>query len=615
MARYWSSKAINGPADAVDMTGLRLLTIVLVAVALMAAAAAPALSARRALLVGLEEYEEPGNSLKGVREDVRLFREALIKNGAFSPDEIKTLIDKEATKEKILSVFQEWLLNGTQPGDTALFYFSGHGIQIWDENGDEVQDGLDEALMTWDAKLLSGKVAKDFQGRPQSAFTLNGAKNFILDDEIGELFKRMNGRKVVFISDSCHSGSVYKNVNTRLVQYKTPGSQAYYKSPWTPRLAGKKAVIRENTNIGGDLEVNGAQTAVFTASEDSQPAAIIMFEKEPTGVHSVFTWYLINGLAGKADLDHDGKISYGELAKFLSDEIARDDHAQMPQHHFLPKSLEGEVFAAGTRGEKGQLRRPDRIFCHLKTEAAISSEEREKIKYALSSKIPPLAWVDDSSKASCMIEVDKSGSKYVARLSDSSGTWESHEAPSLDTALSSIMKDIRALYVQLCMSSLRNANTRMALDLDHEVKGNPPRTKGEVVRGDALLFRAKAQTPGYLYMFNVDTTGVIHPLYPGRDGVAPKAGSGTYAAIGEDYCVSVHAPFGKEMIYAILSDRPLESLARLWSKDEIGDEKRDWLTDQSDFIEMLWKELTDSGKPKGDWISRVWWLKSFASSR
>ena len=68
--------------------------------------------------------------------------------------------------------------------------------------------------------------------------------------------------------------------------------------------------------------------AAFTASEDSQPAQVVPFDKEPKGKHSVFTWYIYHGLNGAADLDKDGRITFEELATYLEQELKAGGFSQ-----------------------------------------------------------------------------------------------------------------------------------------------------------------------------------------------------------------------------------------------------------------------------------------------
>lgn len=576
-----------------------------------------ALGAKKALLVGVEEYANPDYNLKGVKEDVRLLQELLVRKGIFAESEIKTLVNKDATKDAIVRAFKDWLVKGTKPGDLALFYFSGHGIQIWDENGDEIQDGKDEALMPWDAKVLADREKRTFRGRTSFAFTQKGTENVLVDDEIGSLLKEMKGRTVIFLSDSCHSGSAYKRLNPFLVQYKTLDRPFSYKSVFetresTPAVEGPPV---EKTNVGDDLIVPGTNVAALTASEDSQPAEIVPFDIPPTGLHSVFTWYLLHGLEGRADLDGDGTITLGEVAKFLSDEMKRGGYAQLPQHDFQPKSLDSLILASGGSGPVARIDRPTGLLCSLKTDSGIAASERSEIETKLRSAIPVLELVT-ADKAGCMIEVEKSGGAYGARLSDSTGSyWETRRGPDLGQVLASVAKDARGYYVQSNVAALRNPVNNMDLDLTYTVKGSSNRTEGELVQGDSIEFRIKPKSAGYLLIFSVDTVGQIYPLYPGREGKLKSLAVNRSVLVPEQERLIVDAPFGRDLVFAVLTKTPPESLVHFWRQDQIGDPNAAWLTGQTEFLDALWNEFTQSGRARGDWISRLWWLKSFQATK
>jgi hypothetical protein len=72
------------------------------------------------------------------------------------------------------------------PGDTFFLSYSGHGAQLEDENGDEL-DGADETWCLYDGELL--------------------------DDELHVLWASFaKGVRVLVLSDSCHSGTVTKMI-------------------------------------------------------------------------------------------------------------------------------------------------------------------------------------------------------------------------------------------------------------------------------------------------------------------------------------------------------------------------------------------------------------------
>lgn len=80
-----------------------------------------------------------------------------------------------------------WLVQGCQPGDSLVFHYSGHGSQLLNFSGDEM-DGYDEVLCPLDYET----------------------KGTILDDEINATLVRPlpGGVMLHAIIDACHSGTV-----------------------------------------------------------------------------------------------------------------------------------------------------------------------------------------------------------------------------------------------------------------------------------------------------------------------------------------------------------------------------------------------------------------------
>jgi hypothetical protein len=588
---------------------------------LLALVAQPAQSGHKALIIGIEEYPISRLKLRGVRDDVKLLQDVLTRRGFFSQEETRILLDKDATKQNIVKNFREWLINGTSPGDTALFFFSGHGIQVWDENGDEIQDGMDEALVCWDTKILKPKVRRTFAGVPGFAYELKDTEHVLLDDEIHDLLKELQGRTVIFLSDSCHAGSVYKRLDPFFVLNKTIDQPFAYKSVFDPRTSevSGQPVRRKATGIVDDAEIPGVRLAAYTASEDSQPAQVVVFDRDPKGFHSVFSWHLYHGLMGKADLGRTGGITFASLAKYLHDEIRSSGFAQVPQSVFSPKSIAEEPFGKSqvrplvVAGEKSELRveKPATIGCMLEG-GKRSNREIEEFKSGLSSILPTIRWTDDQGKASCRITLEKNGRLYGARLSDATGTyWETHKGPSLPEVMKSLAGNITALYIQTNLAALHDRPTSLSFDLTYTVKGPRKRAAGEAVNGDTLVFRAKASTPGYLYVLSVDSAGVIHPLYPGPHEGSKRLEPGQETVIGSDGSFVVREPFGKEMVYAFLFEKPPTSLSSYWAKNDIGDTQKASVTEQQKFLDALWNELASSGKPQTAWASQMSVITSF----
>lgn len=152
---------------------------------------------RRALLIGIGNYPEgTGWNIIHGNNDVSIIKDALLHQG-FSSEDILQLIDSEATKANILLSIDK-LSESCQVGDIVYLHFSGHGQQITDLNGDEV-DGFDEAWIPYDAR--KAYESGEYEG-----------ENHLTDDELNTLFTKLRVRvgargKIIIVADACHSGS------------------------------------------------------------------------------------------------------------------------------------------------------------------------------------------------------------------------------------------------------------------------------------------------------------------------------------------------------------------------------------------------------------------------
>lgn len=101
----------------------------------------------------------------------------------------KVLLTQQATADAFIEEMLA-LAQKLRPGDILLLTYSGHGGQVPDLDGDEEHDGLDETWCLYDRMLI--------------------------DDELFKLFSRFAPDVRIFmLSDSCHSGSVAKNIIAR----------------------------------------------------------------------------------------------------------------------------------------------------------------------------------------------------------------------------------------------------------------------------------------------------------------------------------------------------------------------------------------------------------------
>lgn len=272
------------------------LALALGIAAVAAVAATPAAAEKRALIVSINEYGRPQWKLRGAVADGLNIDRLLRENLGYRPDQIKQVFDTAATRDGILSAFREWLIQGTQPGDDVFFYFSGHGYQQKDANGDE-EDQLDETLVAADA-------GPDGQG---------GVANMITDDEMDRLLDQLKDRKVTMVIDSCHSGTISRGSFGAV-----EGARSL---PWIPEIGSPqpvttRAIALHRGEVGFVAQKPGRM--VWTAVAPYQQA---LEEVDHEPVSGVFTNRFINGVREKrADANADGAITAAELHAYVQKE-------------------------------------------------------------------------------------------------------------------------------------------------------------------------------------------------------------------------------------------------------------------------------------------------------
>ena len=157
---------------------------------------------KHALMIGIGDYDTKTTNwakLNSVK-DIEVMRSSLERQ-KFEPANIAILLDKEATKQNIVSAMRKLISDVEQnSGDVVYIHISSHGAQLEDDNGDET-DGLDEAIVTINAKWTEDKTE----------FTKLAAE-YLRDDEFGALIEQLRAKlgkdgDVVVCMDLCHSGT------------------------------------------------------------------------------------------------------------------------------------------------------------------------------------------------------------------------------------------------------------------------------------------------------------------------------------------------------------------------------------------------------------------------
>jgi hypothetical protein len=197
----------------------------------------PAPQAKRekyALIVGINNYIEPGNDLLGcVNDQLKTKLIEMFDFLYFDHSEIRVLVNEEATYNNIIRELR-WLVS--HDNAELIYQNSSHGTYTPDLDGDEA-DGYDEALVTHDCQLL-------------------------LDDTLGDIFDTVSTTSfLTFICDSCHSGTISRSFKSN----PGPFNARFLKPPFQP--PGKVKIIKK---IGTRAALDHV---VISACTDRQYAA------------------------------------------------------------------------------------------------------------------------------------------------------------------------------------------------------------------------------------------------------------------------------------------------------------------------------------------------------
>ncbi|KAG1841180.1 caspase domain-containing protein [Suillus tomentosus] len=107
----------------------------------------PSPGRKRALLIGIN-YKGQRCELRGCNNDIHNILPCLINQWGYDPRDIVQLIDdgyRPPPTRQNISLEMHRLASYSMAGDSMFFYFSGHGGQVRDLDGDEV-DGYDEFI-------------------------------------------------------------------------------------------------------------------------------------------------------------------------------------------------------------------------------------------------------------------------------------------------------------------------------------------------------------------------------------------------------------------------------------------------------------------------------------
>ena len=250
-----------------------------------------------AVVVGINKYKK-WPQLNYAVNDANGLSKLLINRFGFKADHVFSLMDADATRERILGVLGDRLSNPdlVKKDDRVFVFFAGHGVTRQLPNGRSL-----------------GYIV------PVDADTESFQSQAISMTNFQDISESIPAKHVLFVMDACYSCL---------------------------------ALIRGGAPAGGDhgkfLREITRRTArqVLTAGGADEQVA----DNGPGG-HSIFTWTLMQALSGGADADGDGVITATELASNVVPSVSGLSH-QTPAFGSLPGGEGGDfVFELRHEGE------------------------------------------------------------------------------------------------------------------------------------------------------------------------------------------------------------------------------------------------------------------------
>ncbi len=239
-----------------------------------------------AITIGIDEYSR-WPRLQHAAKGAETIGQTLVDKFGFSPERVISLKNGEATRNGILAAFHERLQHNLKPDDRVFVFFAGHGATR------HLSSGRDLGYIV-----------------PVDSDPEKFASDAIPMTEIQNIAESLPARHVLFVMDACYSG--------------------------LGLTRGASGFLHENARRQG--------RQMLTAGGADQLVA----DGGPNG-HSIFTWTLLQALAGRADLNGDSLITATELAAYIAPSVAGVSR-QTPAFGSLPGS-EGGDFVFEVRPE------------------------------------------------------------------------------------------------------------------------------------------------------------------------------------------------------------------------------------------------------------------------
>lgn len=244
--------------------------------------------ARWAAIIGISQYKDTRiPPLRYAAADAKSFYDWAISpdGGKYAPAMVELLIDTDATGVNIKNTLFNWLAQAIQE-DTVTLFFAGHGSPQSPDHPENL------FLLPYDTQYDNISTT-----------------GFPMWDIETALKRFIKAKKVIVITDACHAGGVGNAFD--IARRDTRGL----------KVVPISSSLQHLSTISDGV-------CIISAADDNQLSQEGLQWGEG---HGVFTYFLLEGLKGKADYNKDGLVTLGELIPFLSEQVRRETrNAQTP---------------------------------------------------------------------------------------------------------------------------------------------------------------------------------------------------------------------------------------------------------------------------------------------
>jgi hypothetical protein len=466
----------------------------------VALAAAPARAERLALLIGVGEYPDyPAFHLDGPSEDVPAIRAALVRTWNFPEKNIRTLVDRDATKAGILAAL-DTLAQQVKPGDEVFIYYSGHGTSALDPNaanfGLPVNSG---ALVPYDIHH-----ARPAQMVPQLVIGAIDLKPRL------QAIDRKASVFVVF--DSCYSGAAVKSLaSAELPSRGVPFGLLSRSAAMDDYDAAYTEVRMPEVDVNAYPYQHLIFLAAASQSEKARDASRLAVQ---SGIiqtvdgkpHGLLTDSLLRAFRGDADENHDGKVTYDEVRRFAMTRVMNLGQTPQLLPANDPRLTDQPIFAVAVP----QLPPPppppaarDGVAVHISPAAQ-----------SIAPQLARLPGVRVAQGQAADLAILRAGDRYELYIANGIRIHDYRE--------SEVPRLLERVRREPEIRMLRDWTfPRQAFHADLQAL---PAGRDAYALGESVVFQLRADRASYLLLLNVDVSGEVTVVYKSPKGEPARSG-------------------------------------------------------------------------------------------